>query len=429
MESIDKPRFSFTQKISFKLLVIFCLIILLQIPLFLVTDIIRDRQSMQQQAQDSISQRWGSNQYIGAPVIIKNNYVINDKDKKQLVSDFSAATSANYSIDLQVQKRYLGIFESAIYTAGIELTGEIDSTNLQPLNTTTQLFIPMREVHSIKNIEGVFINGIKINSPPQYKTHQNIQGFILDVSTLNLPNTFNYRIKMQLTGSKALSIVPNATNSSVVMNSNWASPSFIGNYLPDSREISEQGFTAKWNIHHLNFTYPINTVAATSNHFVYESEVKKFGVKIIIPANTYQVITRTAKYSMLIILLSFAGLFLAEVFFKIRLHPFQYLLIGVSLSLFYLLLLSLSEYLRFNFAFLLSALSTIALIAGYCAVILGQRMRGIYTGILFTVLYGFIFALVKSEESSLLMGSIGLWIVLALIMYLTREINWYESNK
>ncbi len=428
METINKSKFSFTQKISFKLLVIFCLIIFLQIPLFLVKDVIRDRQSMQFQAQETISQRWGPNQYIGAPVLIKNSYSLNDKGEKQLISDSSNATSAVYSIALQAQKRYLGIFEAAIYTAEIELKGEIDSTNLQPLNTVSKIFIPMREVRSIKNIDGIFINDIKIDSSPQYKTYNSIQGFTLDISSLDLPSTFNYLIKLQTTGSQTFSIIPNASSSSVVMQSNWESPSFIGNYLPDSREISKQGFSAKWTINHLNFTSPINARATTSNHFVYEPKVEKFGVKIIIPANTYQVNTRTAKYSMLIILLSFAGLFLSEVFFKIRLHPFQYLLIGVSLSLFYLLLLSLSEHLRFNLAFLLSAFSTIALIAGYCSVVLGQRIRGIYTGVLFSTLYGFIFVLVKAEESSLLMGSIGLWIVLALVMYLTRKINWYESN-
>ncbi len=429
MELIDKPRLSFTQKISFKLLVIFCLIILLQIPLILVKDVIRDRQTMQQYAQDSISQRWGPEQYIGAPVIIKNNLVVvNDKGDKQLVSDSINSTSASYAVKLQAQKRYLGIFESAIYTADINLTGEINIAELQPFNTDTKIFIPAREVDSIKNIEDVFLNGIKVNTSPQYKTHNNIQGFTLDISTMKLPSTFNYHIQMQLTGTKEFSIVPNATNSTAVIESNWPSPSFIGNYLPDSREISKQGFIAKWNINHLSFTSPVNAVTKTASHFVYQSDVKKFGVQIIIPANTYQTNTRTAKYSMLIILLSFAGLFLSEVFFKIKLHPFQYLLVGVSLSLFYLLLLSLSEYLRFNFAFLLSSLSTIALIAGYCSVVLDQRMRGFYTGLLFTVLYGFIFVLVKSEQSSLLMGSLGLWIVLALVMYLTRKINWYESN-
>ncbi len=428
MEILNKPQRSTTQKISFKLLVIFGLIIFLQIPLFLVKDVIRDRQAMQIQAQQSINQRWGSTQTIGAPVLIKNSYSLNDKGEKQLISDSSNASSAEYSIDLQAQKRYLGIFEAAIYTADIELKGEIDSTDLQPLNTVTKLFIPIREVRSIKNIDGIFINGIKMNSPSQYKTYNSMQGFTLDISSLDLPNTINYRIKLQTTGSQAFSITPNASKSSVIMQSNWASPSFIGNYLPDSREISKQGFSAKWEVNRLDFSFQTTPEVASSNNFIYENKLEQFGVKIIIPANTYQVNTRTAKYSMLIILLSFAGLFLSEVFFKIRLHPFQYLLIGVSLSLFYLLLLSLSEYMRFNLSFFLSAFSTILLVAGYCSVILGQRIRGIYTGVLFSVLYGFIFVLVKAEESSLLMGSIGLWIVLALVMYLTRKINWYENN-
>lgn len=428
METPDKPHFSFTHKISFKLLVIFCLIIFLQIPLFLVKDVINDRQVMQNEAQQSISERWGACQYVGAPIILTNTYSVNDKGQEHVESYSTNALSANYSVDLQAQKRYLGIFEAAIYTADIIVSGEIKLPGLQLDNTTTKVFIPLREVHSIKNIQSISINGAQVVASPQYKTVNSINGFTLDISEIELPNTFSYQIKLQVTGSQEFIILPNASNSFVVMQSNWASPSFIGSYLPDKRTINKQGFTAKWNIQHLNFSSAMNAKATPASHFISEPIIEQFGVKIIIPANTYQVNTRTAKYSMLIILLSFAGLFLAEIFFKIHLHPFQYLLIGVSLSLFYLLLLSISEYLRFNLAFLLSAFSTIALIAGYCSVILGQRMRGVYTGILFALLYGFIFVLVKAEQSSLLMGSIGLWIVLAMVMYLTRKINWYASN-
>lgn len=431
MTDLNKPRLLVTQRISFKLIVIFFLIILLQIPLFLVKDVIRERQSMQNQAQQSISQRWGPKQYIGAPLVIKNRLIsIEGKNKKQLFSQIANTTTASFAIDLQAQKRYLGVFEAAIYMASIEITGEIDTKKLQPLNSNVKLFIPIRDASSIKSLEGVFLNSVKINKQPQIKTIQDTKGFTLDISDINLPPLFTFRIKMNVTGSKSFTVVPNAARTDVAIHSNWTSPSFIGNHLPDSRTINEHGFEAKWAINQLNFSSPLDALATSSasSHYVYEPEIKQFGVKIIIPANTYQVNTRTAKYCLLIILLSFAGLFLAEVFFKIRLHPFQYLLIGVSLTLFYLVLLSLSEYLRFNFAFLLSAFSTITLIAGYCSVVLGQRMRGFYTGILFSVLYGFIFVLVKAEESSLLMGSIGLWIVLALVMYLTRKINWYESN-
>ncbi|MCB1595709.1 MAG: inner membrane CreD family protein, partial [Xanthomonadales bacterium] len=111
---------------------------------------------------------------------------------------------------------------------------------------------------------------------------------------------------------------------------------------------------------------------------------------------------------------------------KLRLHPFQYLLIGISLSAFYTLLLSLSEYIRFNFAYLIASGAVILSIAGYCSVVLQQRIRGINTGILFAVLFSFIYVMVKAQEASLLMGSISIWFILALIMYMTRKIDWYS---
>ena len=159
------------------------------------------------------------------------------------------------------------------------------------------------------------------------------------------------------------------------------------------------------------------------------SSIGTFGVEVLIPANIYQVNERTVKYALLIMLLTFAGFFLAEMFFKLRLHPFQYLLIGFALSIFYLLLLSLSEYLHFDWAFLLAAASTVLLISGYCAVILGNKRRGALTASLFILLYGFIFVLVKAEQLSLLMGAIGIWVFLAAVMYLTRKIDWYNINQ
>ena len=423
---------SFTQKISFKLFVIFFLIVLLQIPLFLVKGVIKERQNMQHHAQNSISQKWGPSQYIGAPLLLNSTEVPtlnaeNSQEFQTLIRTVNA-NSANYSINLQAEKRYLGIFEAAIYTALIDINGTLDKAELQNTNNVTQLFIPILGVNAIKKIQSITLNGININKEPQRYTHNDLHGFTVDISDMELPNIFNFSITMQVTGSKQFSIISNSQHSSVRMQSNWASPSFVGNYLPNNRTIDKKGFKAEWDINQLKFNSERTSNISRFKNFNYGNEFKKMGVKILIPANNYQVNTRTAKYSMLIILLSFAGLFLAEVFFKIKLHPFQYLLVGVSLTLFYLLLLSISEYIQFNFAFLIAALSTSSLIAGYCSVILGQKKHGIYTGIFFTILYGFIFVLVKSEDTSLLMGSIGLWMIVALVMYLTRKINWYENT-
>jgi inner membrane protein len=251
-------------------------------------------------------------------------------------------------------------------------------------------------------------------------------GFEVDLEDLPQNLKLNYQIELSLIGSNQLDILPLARETIIHMQSNWNSPSFVGDSLPDERQITKQGFSATWNIN--NLIQNTTKEATTQNNFVMEQSYPSIGVKILIPANIYQVNERTVKYSFLIVLLTFAGFFLAELFFKLQLHPFQYLLIGVSLSVFYLLLLSLSEYLLFNLAFLISASSIILLIGGYCSVVLQQRVRGLYTGLLFTVLYGFIFILVKAEQTSLLMGAIGIWLILALVMYLTRKIDWYKVN-
>ena len=438
MTNPEKNRIKLSNSISLKLIVILLLMLFIQIPLSYVRALIDERQQMQHQAQREISMRWGQEQYIGSPILIADSTLQierNSLKKEQIINykkiDLIQSTIINLDINLEAEKRYLGIYEAAIYQAKVNLTGSIKNhfSNLKQ-SKKLKLFIPIKHIKGLKKIEAITINGKQLMSIPQQKLLNNLVGIEFDIDESFQNQILNYKIQMTLAGSGQFDILPLAKETSVNMLSNWSSPSFTGDSLPDIRDITSHGFRATWHINNLiqNFTKN-KTNGHNSNHnFILEKNLPSIGVKILIPANIYQVNQRTVKYSFLIVLLTFAGFFLAELFFKLRLHPFQYLLIGVSLSVFYLLLLSLSEYLLFNFAFLLSASSIILLIGGYCSVVLQQRKRGILTAFLFSILYGFIFILVKAEQTSLLMGAIGIWLTLALIMYLTRKIDWYKVN-
>lgn len=331
------------------------------------------------------------------------------------------SSSTRMDIQMDAHKRYLGIYEAAVFKSKIKISGtvELQKSNVLNEKTTSYLFIPVKETRRIKNIDKIIINGVEKQKSARLHSNNDSVGFAIEITKLELTKTLSYQIELQVMGSNNLEFLPTAKNTEINIKSNWNSPSFIGDYLPDERTINSKGFSASWKINQLS------KATSQSSHFIQKNN-EHFGVRIIIPANTYQVNERTIKYSFLIFVLTFAGFFLTELFFKLRLHPFQYLLIGFSISTFYLLLLSLSEYLSFNLSFLISAVAIILLISGYCSVVLKQRKRGIYTGLLFSLLYCFIFVLVKAEEASLLMGSIGLLLILALVMYLTRKFNWYE---
>lgn len=437
MTTTENIKAKLSNSISFKLGVILLLIILLQIPLSFVKGLIYERQELQHQAQRDINNRWGSEQYLGSPIL--NSYSANlnmqNSSNQNNNTNYQLARSIHSDvfkadIQLDAEKRYLGIYEAAIYVSHITMSGSINLDELsQDRPIEMKIFIPLKQPKGLKQIEEIIINGQPLEAKTHLKTINNMSGIEIDLNQQQT-NKINYEISLSLVGSNQFDILPLAKNTTVNIKSNWASPSFIGDSLPDERQITEKGFTATWHVNNLFHSSFKQTVLNNNqnNQYLTKDDSPTIGVKIIIPANVYQVNQRTVKYSFLIVLLTFTGFFLAELFFNLRLHPFQYLLIGVSLTVFYLLLLSLSEYLRFNTAFIISASSIIVLIAGYCSVVLQQRKRGIYTGILFAVLYGFIFVLVKAEETSLLMGAIGVWLMLALVMYLTRKIDWYKVN-
>jgi inner membrane protein len=438
MKTIEPITNKLSNSISFKLLVILFLILLLQIPLSYVRGLIYERQSLQAQAQSTISQRWGGAQSLGAPFVVYETLQRTYKkvDGKQAYEDnliYKSILSESLTIDLNIdaEKRYLGIYEAAVFKSEILIKGQVDlnvvkSSELIESQSPLKLFIPIQEMKGLKKIRKLLINGKQKKLSKKQIHFNHLKGVVVDLEYNANIQSIIYDIELDLAGSQKFDILPMAGDTSVKIKSNWPSPSFIGDFLPEQRNINDSGFQAQWQVNELN--HNLGRVLYPNKESSHNYNYPSFGVKIHIPANIYQVNQRTVKYSFLIILLTFAGFFLAELFFKLRLHPFQYLLIGVSLSVFYLLLLSLSEFLSFGISFLFSSISIIVLIAGYCSVVLGQRIRGIYTGVLFSLLYGFIYILVNAEQTSLLMGSIGIWVFLALVMYITRKINWYDLN-
>ena len=210
------------------------------------------------------------------------------------------------------------------------------------------------------------------------------------------------------------------------MSSPWENPSFMGNYLPISREISKNGFTASWKILNLGRSFPRTLYSSKGESQTQILGNSQFGVGFYAAVDAHRMSDRALKYEIFVIALTFLVFAMFEVFSKIRVHSIQYLLVGAALVLFYLLLLSLSEHLGFSVAYLFASLTVLGLVCGYSRSILRKGSGASTVGLSLSLLYGFFYTLLQEQDYSLLIGTLGLTLILGFLMYLTRNIDWYR---
>ncbi len=249
---------------------------------------------------------------------------------------------------------------------------------------------------------------------------------IANLSELKQNKKLPYEIKIKLKGSQSLNFIPLGKTTRVDLKANWNTPSFTGNYLPNNRNITEKEFSAQWQVLNLNRNYSQVMVDYNTSN-IKDIENSSFGVNFKIPVEQYQQSMRSAKYAILIILLTFGVIFFTEIMNKTRIHALQYLLVGLALCLFYSLLLSFSEHIGFNPAYLLSSALTIILVGGYMFGITKKKKPSLIMSGLLGILYLYIFVLIQLETFALLAGSLGLLIILAMVMYFSKKIDWFNE--
>jgi inner membrane protein len=236
-----------------------------------------------------------------------------------------------------------------------------------------------------------------------------------------------FEIDLDVAGGESLHVLPLGDTTSITMRSPWPSPSFTGRYLPHHREVGDDGFVAEWTLSGLGRPLPAAWMDGTLDASI--GTASAVGVEMYSPVDLYQKTLRATKYALLFIGLSFVAYFLFETMGRLQLHPMQYLLVGFANALFYLLLLSLAEHTGFGMAYVLSAGASVVLIAGYSRSVLGgARAAGIMAALL-TGLYLFLYLVLQAEDYAMLAGALGLWIILASIMFLTRRIDWYRPRR
>ncbi len=439
--ALKKVSSGIKNSVSFKIFTIFILILILLIPASMIQSLIREREARKKTVIDEITSKWGEAQTITGPVITVpyKDYYENEDGKKSFIIRYMHFLPDDLDFNCKIfpEIRYRGIYEAVLFRTQIEITGnfprpDIGSMNISKDNVVwsgVHITVGISDLRGINDQVKTIFNADELIMNPGVETNQVIAtGISSKIDLSHQTEKYPFKLNINLNGSHKLSLVPVGKTTTASMASTWTAPSFEGAYLPVSREINEDGFSAKWKILHLNRSYPQQWIGEK-----YKVDSSNFGIKMFIPVDTYQKSTRTAKYALMFIVFGFGSFFFSEIMNKVRLHPIQYLLVGFSITIFYVLLISISEHVNFDIAYLISGASVIALISGYAkSVLKSLRLAGMVAGILF-VLYTYLYILLQLEDYALLMGSIGLFVVLGTVMYMTRKMDWYaikfENNK
>ncbi len=424
--------------VSLKLFSIFILILLLLIPSSMIKSIIQEREALSQETMSEVGSKWANAQQVKGPILtIPITYELGDEGERweQVRHLNILPTDLRLSGNVNPEKLKRGIYEVIVYRSDLDLSGsflnefEIDYKNLKEIQWDNAfLTIGLTDLRGIK--ENIFISwdGQQIKAQPGSRLKNLINsGVTIDLPDIShIENTgieFNFHLNLQ--GSENLSFVPVGGTTNVTIHSNWTSPSFNGSFLPSDREINENGFTASWKVLQLNRNFPQSWIHEEDTQSL---DNARFGVDLIMPLDDYQKTMRSSKYAVMTIGLTFLIFFLVEVLHHRRIHAFQYTLVGLSLCLFYILLISISEHSNFNVAYGISMSSVIIMITLYSFSLFKARKISILLAVVLTGLYSFLLVTLQLADYALLMGSIGLMVILGLTMYYTRNVNWYDIS-
>ncbi len=426
-----------------KVCVIVLLILGLLIPLWMISGVITERQNRKNEVSREIADTWGSSQTVIGPILVipyRAPLSPYDTRKQTELIKFAYLLPNQYSItnDLKSGIRYRGIYKSVVYTSNLTAKGNFSLDDLKELKIAEDniiwndafLAINISQSKNIQEHPILQCDGRSLEILPGiHGIHLFDTGLYALYKYQPESHTIPFSLKLALKGSETFSFVPIGKQNKFEVSSDWSTPSFTGNVLPTTRNISSNGFSASWDIPYFARNYPQVFLDGQRNCLerIKESQV---GVSLLNPIDSYRESDRAIKYAILFLVLTFSTYFIFEILGKLRLHPFQYFLIGCALCLFYLLLLAFAEVIGFNPAYTIASLAIVGAITLYSYAIIGnaQKHLAFIIGGMLSSLYVYLYILLQLEDLSLLCGTIGLFIFLVAIMYLTRNIDWYKDQ-
>jgi inner membrane protein len=434
------------------------LVLLLLIPLNMIRGLVNERGRTAASAESDIMEAWGKELIQAGPIItipgVKTEELITRTEKEGeraeilktpfmlVISPRTLSIEGNFKTEV----RRRGIFSVPLFSGTLTLSGSFDPAAavaaLLPRESVSadqaELVIALSGQKGIRKIntsnwgndELFFQPGNRghnlFNYSRDYAPRTGSGGIYAALPPLKTEGETEFNISIEIQGGQLIRVLPAAQDTHVSISSDWPSPSFQGAFLPNESVIDDTGFSASWDISYLSRDIPLFFTKYHQNDYGYEGSL--FGVNFFRSIDTYSLNTRAVKYAVLFLIVPFLTLFLLEIFTKRRIHPVPYLLSGIGNAVFYLLLLSLSEQIPFYAAYLAAALAVTIMLTLYSRSLLPSWNKSWYMGLVVTLSYILLYAVLNAESYALLIGSVGTFLVIALVMFLTRRLEWYGQE-
>jgi inner membrane protein len=412
------------------------LILAMLIPVAYITNLVQEREQRHREVVKEVSDKWAAVQTVTTPYLCIPylKAVGNETGKQVLVRKnlFLPATSINVKADMQPEIRKRSIYNVLLYKSNINVAGNFAVKPTNDIPVADLILNEARLCIGISDLKGMEENTIVKLNDASLEMEPMLPAGAIDKSGLSVPvslvaetlaQPLSFSINIKIKGSEQLHFLPASDNSQFDISSSWPNPSFDGSSLPKERTVTKDGFTAKWSFNKANMPL-LGQLANTDVN----RESLAFGVSMVQPADQYAKTNRSVKYAVLFIGLTFAMFFIIELMQKKQVHPVQYILVGVALAIFYTLLLSIGEFTGFNIAYAIAAAATVLLIGSYTKSMFSSIKTSVLLSAFLGALYGFIYVLIQLEDTALLAGSIGLFVLLAIAMHFSKKINWYANT-
>src|SRR4051794_13245205 len=451
----SQPFFKRRSRSMLKLLGVGALILLMLIPLLMIQGVLNDRLERRNEAVNDITASWGKEQNIIGPLlvvpylnhgtVVRSVTLPDGRVETREVAETTVAyayflpDTLEVGGDLKTQTLHRGIYEAAVFRGTIKLSGQFSAPDMVALKIDPKdvLWKDASVTLAVSDLRGTRESlmldwgGKKLQLQPGSQLPGYTTGVTAPLAAEQpIAEPMAFSIALDLNGSSGIFFAPFGIQNVVTLKANWPDPGFRGAFLPAERNVRPDGFDASWKVSYYGRDYPQRWTSRSGNERFTTLAVSNslFGAQFLRVLDAYRYVERSIKYGVLFFVLVFTTFFLFEVTARQKIHPLQYLMVGAALCLFYLALLSASEFISFTLAYFIATLAATGLITWYCSHFLGGGVRTLMIGGGLIGVYTFLYITLRQQDYALLMGTVALFILLGIVMWVTRKIDWYARD-
>jgi inner membrane protein len=437
----------FTRSPGFKFFLILLLVLILMIPLGLIWFLVSERETRANAVKQEVAELWGRDQHISGPYLIvpysvKVVIAQGERQVEQLQERRAIFLPETLKIDgdARAEIRHRAIYDVTVYGSKLKLEGRFGSPDITLADADIAavrwrdavLAVGISDVSGLTEGATLSVGTRQIPFEPSIglPVGSGIEGIHARIAATETadqaPAAFGFSLALSLNGSSTLDFAPVGRETSVQLTSNWPHPSFSGAFLPESREIRADGFTASWRVPHLARSVPqVWSLSMLSPQYgLSQFGPYQFGVQFYVPIDYYDLVNRAAKYGIMFLAAAFIAVFVLELTSGKRVHPVQYVLVGLAMILFYALLLSLAEHIGFPLAYLIASAATSGMLSLYVGYALESAAKGLIMLCVFLILYALLYLILRLEDYALLAGAVAGFVMLTVAMFATVRVDW-----